>query len=546
MPIGNIYVIAGVSVVGGALFGFDISSVSAQLAEQSYLCYFNQDENPPTTIDGTCGGPRSLVQGGITASMAAGSWLGSLISGPLSDRMGRKYSIMIGCIIWVIGSTLSCASQNIGMLIVARIINGLSVGIESAQVPVYIAEISPPSKRGRFIGMQQWAITWGILIMYYISYGCSFIGKQNPLEYNTASWRIPWGLQMVPAFFLFFMMMPLPESPRWLARKDRWEDCRSVLTLVHGKGDPNHPFVAYELQDIKDMCEFERQHADVTYLDLFKPTMINRTMIALFTQIWSQLTGMNVMMYYIANIFSMAGYTGNAGLLASSIQYIINVLMTVPALIWVDKWGRRPTLLVGSVLMALWMYANAGILATHGVVVPGGIDHVAAQSMRVTGAPAKGLIACTYLFVASFAPTWGPVSWTYPPELFPLRLRGKGVAFATSGNWAFNTALGLFTPVAFANIKWKSYLIFAVFNTVAFFHVFFVFPETAGKTLEETEAMFEDPNGIKYMGTTPWKTKVATSLTIRAEHGDLEAKIGHDNEKPPIHTHEEETTPPPE
>lgn len=100
MPIGNIYVIAGVSVVGGALFGFDISSVSAQLAEQSYLCYFNQDENPPTTVDGTCGGPRSLVQGGITASMAAGSWLGALISGILSDRIGRKYSIMIGCIIW--------------------------------------------------------------------------------------------------------------------------------------------------------------------------------------------------------------------------------------------------------------------------------------------------------------------------------------------------------------------------------------------------------------------------------------------------------------
>ena len=100
MVIGNIYVIAGVSVVGGALFGFDISSVSAQLAEQSYLCYFNQDKNPPTTINGQCGGPRSLVQGGITASMAAGSWLGALISGPVSDRLGRKYSIMVGCIIW--------------------------------------------------------------------------------------------------------------------------------------------------------------------------------------------------------------------------------------------------------------------------------------------------------------------------------------------------------------------------------------------------------------------------------------------------------------
>lgn len=195
----------------------------------------------------------------------------------------------------MIGSIISCASQNIGMLIVGRIINGFCVGIESAQVPVYIAEISPPSKRGRFIGMQQWAITWGILIMYYISYGCSYIGGRDWDNWSTASFRVPWGLQMIPAVYLFLMMLMLPESPRWLARKDRWEECRSVLGLVHGKGDVNHPFVAMELQDIKDMCEFERRHANVTYLHLLKPGMINRTLIGCFTQIWSQLTGMNVM-----------------------------------------------------------------------------------------------------------------------------------------------------------------------------------------------------------------------------------------------------------
>lgn len=170
----------------------------------------------------------------------------------------------------------------------------------------------------------------------------------------------------------------------------------------------------------------------------------------------------NWSVYYIGYVFAMAGYKGNSNLLASSIQYIINVIMTVPALIWVDRWGRRPTLLIGATLMMVFMFANAGILASHGVVVPGGIDGVAEESMSVSGAAAKGLIACTYLFVASYAPTWGPVSWTYPPELFPLRLRGKGVAMATSANWAFNTALGLFTPPSFENIRWKTYLIFGV------------------------------------------------------------------------------------
>ena len=425
-----------------------------------------------------------------------------------------------------IGCAITAASQNIPMLCIGRMINGLSVGLESAQVPVYIAELSPPSKRGRFIGFQQWAITWGILIMYYMSYGCSFLSPNNPLEYKTIAFRLPWALQVIPSLFLFFMMMLLPESPRWLARKDRWEECHAVLTLVHGKGDAAHPFVTAELQEIKDMAEFERRHANVTYLDLFKPRMIHRTVTGLFMQIWSQLSGMNVMMYYITNIFNMAGYEGNATLLASSIQYIINVIMTVPALIWMDRWGRRPTLLIGAFFMCLWMCISGGVMATYGEIVPGGIDNVRAQSMRVSGAPAKALIASTYLFVASFAPTWGPVSWTYPPELFPLSLRGKGVALATSGNWAFNTALGLFVPEAFANIRWQTYIVFAVFLIAAFIHVFLLFPETAGKTLEEIEAIFEDPNGIRFIGTPAWKTRVSAKASAAAERGDISAKFG--------------------
>lgn len=117
------------------------------------------------------------------------------------------------------------------------------------------------------------------------------------------------------------------------------------------------------------------------------------------------------LVYYITYVFGMAGYEQNAALLASSISYIINVFMTVPALIWLDKWGRRPTLLAGSLLMATWMFANAGIMGAHGVVVPGGVNNTPEESMRLSGSAAAGLIACTYLFVASFAPTWGPVSW---------------------------------------------------------------------------------------------------------------------------------------
>ncbi|EME38806.1 hypothetical protein DOTSEDRAFT_75518 [Dothistroma septosporum NZE10] len=360
--VGNIYVITAVAVVGGGLFGFDISSMSAIIGTPAYLCYFNQGpRGPPYNSGLECSGPTASVQGGITAAMPAGSWVGALVSGYLSDIFGRKKSIMTGCIIWVIGSTIICASQNIGMLIAGRIINGLCVGIESAQVPVYVSEIAPPSKRGRLVAFQQWAITWGILILYYISYGASFVGGQDSSNYSTTAFRLPWGLQMLPAVLLFGAMFFLPESPRWLARKDRWEDCHAVLTLVHGKGNSNSPLVTQELSDIREMAEFEARNKDVTYWELFTPKYINRTHIGVFTQVWSQLTGMNVMMYYITYVFAMAGYSGNANLLASSIQYIINVLMTVPALIYLDRWGRRPTLIIGAALMTTWMFANAGI-----------------------------------------------------------------------------------------------------------------------------------------------------------------------------------------
>ncbi|EAW06705.1 sugar transporter [Aspergillus clavatus NRRL 1] len=519
MAVGNLYLIAAVAVIGGGLFGFDISSMSAIIGTKSYLCYFHQGPLGYENGEPKCKGPHADVQGGITASMAGGSWLGALVSGFLSDRLGRKTSIMIGSVIWCIGSILVCAAQNIPMLIVGRIINGLSVGICSAQVPVYISEMAPPTKRGRVVGMQQWAITWGILIMFYISYGCSFIN-------GTAAFRIPWGLQMIPAVLLFFGLMILPESPRWLARKDRWEECLAVLTLVHGKGDPNSPFVVREYEEIKQMCEFERENADVSFLELLKPNMLNRTHVGVFIQIWSQMCGMNTMMYYIVWLFAMAGYTGNNLLVSSSVQYILNVVMTVPALLFVDRWGRRPTLVLGAIGMMTCMFANAGLLATYGHPAPeGGLGGVEAQSWLITGAPSKAVIAFTYLFVVSYAISWGPVSWVYPPELFPLRVRGKANALCTSANWAFNFALGYFVPSAFVNIKWQVYIVFGVFCTAMGIHVYLMFPETAGKTLEEVEAIFTNPEGIPYIGTPAWKTKNAFGRSTVLE------QTGFDEEK---------------
>ncbi|POS86566.1 putative high-affinity glucose transporter [Erysiphe pulchra] len=498
--VGNIYFIAAVSVVGGALFGFDISSMSAIIFTKAYLCYFNQG---PETLEknGACSGPRPSVQGGIVAAMPGGSWFGALISGIVSDKVGRKKAIQLGAILWCIGCMIVCGAQNISMLIIGRTINGISVGLCSAQVPVYISEIAPPSKRGRLVACQQWAITWGILIMYYIAYGCSFID-------GTSAFRIPWGLQMLPAIFLFIGMLFLPESPRWLAKNNYWDEATQVLILVHSPGNSNPEFVTSEIKEIREAVEFEKENANVSYLDLLKPDMIVRTHIGVFCQIWSQLTGMNVMMYYITYIFTMAGLGSNV-LLSSSIQFIINVVMTVPALLYVDNWGRRPTLLIGAFLMMAILFTNACLLAIHGRKPYPGEFSNASESISISGAPAKGVIACTYLFVAVYAPTWGPVSWIYPSEIYPLRLRSKAVAVSTSANWAFNFALAYFVPPAFQNIQWRVYLLFGIFCAAMLIHVYLLFPETSKKSLEEVDAIFNDQSigSFPYIGTPAWKTK---------------------------------------
>ncbi|PGH16636.1 hypothetical protein AJ80_05138 [Polytolypa hystricis UAMH7299] len=513
----NIYAIAAIAVVGGALFGFDISSMSAIISTQHYLCYFNQGPNywGQVTADnpkGHCSGPTASTQGGITAAMPGGSWLGALTSGFLTDKFGRNKAIRIGSGIWIIGSAITCGSQGIAMLIVGRVINGFAVGICSAQVPVYISELAPPSKRGRLVGCQQWAITWGILIMFYISYGSSFIGEEN----TPNAWRVPWGLQAIPAVILLVGLCFMPESPRWLAKHNQWEEAERVVAESHASGDSAHPFVRKELKEIRDVVEFENMNADVTYLELIKPHMIWRTHIGVFTQIWSQLTGMNVMMYYITYVFTMAGLSGNIMLISSSISFVINVVMTIPALLWIDRWGRRIPLLVGGTLMATWMFTTGGLMGSYGHYVPGGIDGVGAASWSVSGPPATAVIATTYLFVASFAPTWGPVSWIYPPELFPLRVRGKAVALCTSSNWAFNFALSYFVPPGLEQIQWRLYMVFGVFCATMTIHVFFAFPETAGKTLEEVEGMFLE-------GQPAWKTKVVTKRTMALEQGDMES-----------------------
>lgn len=266
----NPYVTAAIATIGGMIFGFDISSVSSFIGEEGYREFFDY--------------PDSITQGGITASMPGGSFIGSLCSGPISDKLGRKPVIQLASVIWMVGSAIQCAANGQPALIAGRFISGWAIGFCSSQVPVYIAELSPKNIRGRLVGIFQWAITWGIMIMFYISYGCTHMSYP-------AAFRTAWGLQMVPGFLLLLGTLVLPESPRWLAKEDRWEEAIEIISKVQGGGDVNHPQVLVEVEEIKEVIRIEREAKSITILSLFKKDSINRTMVGVWGQIWQQLCG---------------------------------------------------------------------------------------------------------------------------------------------------------------------------------------------------------------------------------------------------------------
>jgi MFS family permease len=414
------------------------------------------------------------------------------------------------------------------------LVGGWAIGVCSAVVPVYQAEIAPKNIRGRVVSLQQWAITWGILIQFYIQYGASFYdgGVKNPQQ-RTAAFRIPWGIQAIPGAILFAGLFFFPRSPRWLASKDRWEEALQVLAHLHGGGDLSHPKVLAEYKEIEDALNFEREQAETSFGALVKPRILKRVILGMSIQMWSQLCGMvrnahtrtvcetytdfylqNIMMYYIVFIMRGAGIADE--LLTASIQYIINVAMTLPAILYLDKFGRRPALLVGSFLMSLWLFLTGALQATYGHANPDTNDKdISWVVPKQHTAVSKAIVACSYLFVATFATTWGPTSWTYPSEIFPAKVRAKAVSLATASNWTWNCILAFAVPPLLFSINWKMYMIFGTFNAMAFIHMFLTAPETKGRSLEEMDEIFD-------RGIPAWKTSTVSSRGDQLQR-DIEA-----------------------
>ncbi|CCH59924.1 hypothetical protein TBLA_0C01090 [Henningerozyma blattae CBS 6284] len=492
----NMYLCTFVACISGFMYGFDVVSLTTMVDTNSYGKYFDH--------------PDSTGEGGITASIAGGSAFGALASPYFSDTFGRKFSLHLCSFFWIIGSVLQCAAQNLPMLIIGRIISGFGIGFGVAAAPMYSAELSPPNMRGTIVGMFQVSVTLGILILFFIGYGCHSIE-------STAAFRIVWGIQLVPGVISACLIFFIPESPRWLASHKRWNDATNVimkLSLTHSLSEEQ---TNLQLNELKDYILGDRYGAVFAYRDLFKRKSLMKTIVGMSAQTWQAFCGINVMMYYVVYIFQMAGYQGSSILVSSSIEYILNFAMTFCSLFIFDKIGRRKLFLTGGVFMCCFLFIETGLLAGYSKPLPygyNGHDTVRIYIPNSERPAAHAAIACAYLFVCAFAPTWGVGVWIYYSEIFNNTERAKGTALSVSCNFFANFALALFTPASFRNINWRTYIIFGVFSFVLTVHTFLMFPETNRKSLEEIDLMWDAH--IPAWRTSKWKPDKNKLVSIKS------------------------------
>lgn len=283
----------------------------------------------------------------------------------------------------------------------------------------------------------------------------------------------------------------LPKSPRWLAKVGRTQEAIQTLADIQAGGNIDDPLVVAEWEEIWTVLQAERE-SPAGWRKFIYRGMWRRTLAGMSVQAWQQLSGANVMTYYVVFVFKMAGLTNNVALVSAGVQYALFIIFTTAVFFFIDKTGRRPLLIYGALGMAVCQFVVGGVLGSYGEYIPGGVEGDLNVLIRVTGSPSNVVIAFSYLLIIVYALTLAPVAWVYAAEVWSLETRATGMSLAAVANWLFNFALGLFVPPAFANITYKTFLIFGVLCLAAALQAFLTYPETCGKTLEEIEVLFSD------------------------------------------------------
>ena len=449
--------IAAVSALGGLLFGFDTGVINGA---QYYLTeYFHLSD---------------ALKGWVVGSALLGCFVGAIIAGPLSIKIGRKWSLIISAIFFSIsayGSGLpEIFPQSVSMLVFFRILGGLGIGIASMNAPMYIAEIAPSNIRGRMVTYYQLAIVIGFFVVFLVTY---FIGNNLTVTENIEfGWRRMFWSELIPSILFLVLLFVVPKSPRWLALKGKDNDALAILKKINGD-----EIASKEMLLIKTSLNKNTEDKKVNY---FSKTILAVIVIGTVLSMLQQFTGINAVLYYGADIFEKALGFGKEDVLAQQILLaFVNLIFTFIAMFTVDKFGRKPLLYIGSIGMIIGFLLlgitlqqqNVGMLSLIGVLI----------------------------FIASFALSMGPVVWVLLSEMFPNKIRSVAMSVAVAAQWAANYIVSQSFPVVMGSetnnsVPWNGsmpYFIFIAFILIIVIVTHKFIPETKGKSLEEIEEFWK-------------------------------------------------------
>jgi len=424
-----------VASLGGLLFGFDTAVISGTTGALTQTYHLE---------------PRLL---GITVSSAIwGTVIGAMLAGFPGEHYGRRDSLRGLAVLYLISGLGCAAAWSWYALVTFRFIGGLGIGGSSVLGPMYIAEIAPAKWRGRLVGLFQFNVVFGILLAYFSNY---VIGLQ---QFGVSEWRWDLGVTAVPAAIFFIMLFTIPRSPRWLAKKGRVVEAKSVLQLT---GDENFE---HDLQEIVQSITVEQKQAAER---LFSRRYLFPIFLAVTIGMFNQLSGINAILYYLNDIFSHAGFSQVSGNIQAVVVGATNLIFTVLAMSIIDRVGRKKLLLIGSVGTAACLAGVATIF--------------------FTGQHQNRLLWLLVGYIAFFGFSQGAVIWVYIAEVFPNNVRAKGQSLGSFSHWFMNALISQVFPLMAARSGAYPFVFFSVMMVVQFFVVLFVYPETKGFTLEEMQ-----------------------------------------------------------
>ncbi|HXZ31591.1 MAG TPA: sugar porter family MFS transporter [Terriglobales bacterium] len=426
---------AVVAALGGLLFGFDTAVISGTTGALTQTYNLT---------------PRLL---GVTVASAIwGTVLGAMLAGFPGERFGRRDSLRGLAILYLVSALGCAAAWNWDALVAFRFIGGLGIGGSSVLGPMYIAEIAPAKLRGRLVGLFQFNVVFGILLAYFSNY---VIGLQ---QFGPSEWRWDLGVTAIPAAVFFVMLFFIPRSPRWLVKKGRIAEARTVLQLT---GDENFE---HDLQEIIQSISTEQNQ---TAEKLFSRKYLFPIFLAVTIGMFNQLSGINAILYYLNDIFSHAGFSKVSGSLQAVVVGATNLIFTMLAMSVIDRVGRKTLLLIGSVGTALCLAGVAAIF--------------------FTGQHQSFLLWLLVGYIAFFGFSQGAVIWVYLAEVFPNTVRAKGQSLGSFSHWFMNALISGIFPLMAARSGAYPFVFFSLMMVVQFFVVLFVYPETKGLTLEEMQ-----------------------------------------------------------